>query len=265
MSEAPKTRRRTTGKGNQRRAANPPKPVKPARVSKSPAPSQIRAQIRKLQQQAVEAQQEFSYEQAIELFSEALERSRRHPGLIEAGGEYKMLSGRAACYRRIGNSEAASADYEAMVKHAKSAGDRPHEIEALNNLAQAAINRGNFGVAERKAKAALRVARALGDRKLEADSLVSLSEWKRAIGDPGDAVALLEKALDLYRQLDDRAGEANSLRRLGRLSVGLGETAKSHGYLIEALSLYRALGDLEGEGHSLNSLALGSSNHYHPS
>ena len=128
MSGAPNTRKQSTGKGNQRKATKPPKPVKPARDSRSPSPSQLRAQIRKLQQQAVEAQQEFAYEQAIALFSEALDRSSRHPGSSEPGVEYALLAGRAACYRRMGNSEAASADYQAMVKLAKTAGDRAHEI-----------------------------------------------------------------------------------------------------------------------------------------
>ncbi|MGH2620005.1 MAG: PAS domain S-box protein [Anaerolineales bacterium] len=262
MSKAPTTRRRTAGKGKAGKPTKPPTPVTAARESKAPAPTQFRAQIRKLQEQAVEAQQAYSYEQAIELFSEALERSSRHPGSIEPGVEYALLAGRAACYRRIGNSEAASNDFDSMARMAKREGHRAHEIESLNQLAQAVINRGDFKVAERKAKSALRLARSLADRKLEADSLISLSEWKRAVGDPGEAQALLEKAIGLYREFEDRAGEANSLRRLGRLSVGIGETAKAHGYLNEALPLYRALGDLEGEAHTLNSLALSSSNHY---
>src|SRR3990172_1424128 len=140
MSEARKTRKRTPGKGNQRMATKPPTPVKPSRDSKSPAPSQFRAKIRKLQQQALEAQREFSYDQAIELFNEALERSSQHPGLSEAGVEYGLLAGRAACYRRIGSSEAASADFDSMARLAKREGDLDREIEALNNLAQAVIN-----------------------------------------------------------------------------------------------------------------------------
>ena len=243
----------------------PPKASRPSRSATAPKPSakdKRRQELARLQRAGDKARAAFQYGEAIQHYDAALSLGGSNKRLLTPVHEFDLRAGRAGCYRRIGNSEAASADYEAMAKLARTAGDRPHEIEALNNLSQAVINRGDFGVAERKAKTALRLARALGDRKLEADGLISLSEWKRAVGEPGEAQALLEKALELFRQLDDRAGEASSLRRLGRLSIAIGEPARSHGYLNEALLLYRALGDLEGEGHSLNSLALGSSNHY---
>src|SRR3990172_7110054 len=219
----------------------PPKANRPSRSATAPKPSakdKRRQELARLQHAGDKARAAFEYTEANQHYDAALALGGSNKRLLTPAHEFDLRAGRAACYRRIGNSEAASADYEAMAKLAKTAGDRPHEIEALNSLAQAVINRGDFGVAERKAKTALRLARALGDRKLEADGLISLSEWKRAVGEPGEAQALLEKSLELFRQLDDRAGQASSLRRLGRLSIAIGEPARSHGYLNEALLLY---------------------------
>jgi PAS domain S-box-containing protein len=215
--------------------------------------------LARLQRAGDKARAAFEYEDALRHYDAALALGKTSRQLLNPAAELDLRDARAFCYRRLGRLETESAELKAMVALAKTAGDPPRQIKALNDFSQVATHLADFKAAERMAKSAFRLARELGNRKLEADSLMALGDALRTYRDPSRAQGYLEKALRIYRELDDRLGIASTLRRLGRITISLGDLPAAQDYLKEALGLARTVGDREGEAHVLNSLGLASS------
>src|SRR4030065_108996 len=106
----------------------PPKANRPSRsatAAKPPAKDKRRQELARLHMAGGEARAAFECGEAIQHCDAALALGGSSKRLLTPVHEFDLRAGRAGCYRRIGNSEAASADYEAMVKLTQTGGDGP--------------------------------------------------------------------------------------------------------------------------------------------
>lgn len=213
----------------------------------------VAAAIPTLKAQADRAREALDYQAAIALYTQAMVET---PAELDPIAEYGLLAARAACYRRLGNTEASLNDWQSMVKLAQQMDDVAREINALNELSQQALNRGDLKQSEQASRSALAKAEQLGNRGLIAASLMCLGDAIRFSGELAAAGDFLRKAMQIFTELDDRGGQANCLRRIGRVEAALGDTPGAIASLRKAAELARALGDRECEANAVNGLAI---------
>ena len=153
-----------------------------------------------------------------------------------------MGAGTMAWYR--GDMARASRCDEAALALAHEVGDRRAEALVLSNLANVAIEVGDYDQAIAYCEASLALARAAGDPPTTVLALHNLSifTWQR--GQPAKAKELMEEALALAREHGVSWEEASILIGIGFATMDLGDHQRAAALLHEGLALGHARGNL---------------------
>lgn len=243
-----------------------------------------------LRRAADRARQVYANEEAIHLYSEALElMPPDHPD------RFDLLSARASVYDVVACREEQLADVKEMLSLAQRAQEDARRCDALLALADVYIATELFRAREPVEKA-VAIARALGDPVREGHALrrlgyyalhrLDLTKSRQTLeqatkrfqeaGLPGEAAACLhmlsltlgtlgeheaalqavEKAVALSREAGDRRQEATGLRRIAIAYLKQYQYEQALPYAKSALALHRELGDRSEEVHGLNVLGL---------
>ena len=207
-----------------------------------------------LRHQAGEARRGLRWQEAIDLYTEALK---------EAGGEgdrahmeLDLRDARAECYRAQGDCAAELIDLRAVVTLADRLGEPDRVVSALCRIEAAAVVSGRMDEGMAAAEEGLARSRQLGDHRGETLSLNALCEAYSYQARTAEAIACGQVAVALARELDDAALLAWSLARLAgaeRYSSAAGEANR---IALEALDHARRSGDREAEAAALNNVAI---------
>jgi tetratricopeptide (TPR) repeat protein len=207
--------------------------------------------VEELYQKGADAQANYDYSIAIEMYSQALEKES-----VESELAYSILDQRAECYDLMGEFKKALSDLDRMVEIA----------QALGNLAmQTAIAYRQGSTAARLGDSAKVSEIAEAMRKLEdkSDDMAVKAAIKLAVGyehwvleENIKAQENFEQALRMCRAAGDREGEANTLAALGAVLRDSGHQSLPSQYALDALGIWRSLGNRRREARSLNAWSL---------
>lgn len=143
------------------------------------------------------------------------------------------------------------AQYQADLKRARDANDRPAEAEALHSLGAAYKATGQAPKALEYETNALAIYRELKDRRGEASTISAIGEAYGAIGQPKTALEFLNQALPINRDIGDQSGESHVLTEMGQIYNDTGEPKKALDLSNRALQLSREVHDSSEEANAL--------------
>ncbi|MBN1993056.1 MAG: tetratricopeptide repeat protein [Anaerolineae bacterium] len=201
---------------------------------------------------------------------------------------------RAAYERAASRFVQATTEAEAGLQTARQAGNPVLEGESLEQMAQIAINRGDFKAAREHLQAAqnifakaecqhgqarclnalgtvhrqlydyaqaedyyqraLTINRAVSHWPGQAVCLSNLGAWYQETGDYAGAKTLGQQALEINRLIGYRRGEAICLHRLALIYKALGHYQTAQTYLQQAMTIRRQIEDNQGEAEDLRAV-----------
>ena len=131
---------------------------------------------------------------------------------------------------------------ERAVEHARAAGDRALEAEALGNLAGLLWSTGALDEATAAHESCLSIAREIADLTTEANAMgtIGLIRWSQ--GRAEDALSHHQRHLELAQQIDDLSGQANATINIGLALASLGRAAEACDVYARAIAICRAAG-----------------------
>ena len=162
--------------------------------------------------------------------------------LASAASYANSLNTRGVAERLLGSLEAATDDLEEALAFAGRAGNRMIHSYALNNLAEVAVDGGEWELAEARFARARAEKEALRDTFSLAYTLRSWSRLKRLRGDAEAALDLARRAGELIDPYPDPDEQALFDLALGAALLALGQNADAEAPL-EAASLQAAASD----------------------
>jgi DNA-binding CsgD family transcriptional regulator/tetratricopeptide (TPR) repeat protein len=186
----------------------------------------------------------------VEHASRALEAAER---LAASLSDLYRLRGWA--YETLGDMELARADYEAALRLARAAGDKPGEWQALLDLGLLWAER-DYAQAGDLYRHALELARTLGDPVMLAYSLNRLGNWHANVEQPDEALRHHHEALAIFQASGDSNGLAETFDLLGMASFLSGDLSHCAQYYEQAISVFRALDQRQGLASTLATLAV---------
>ncbi len=199
------------------------------------------------------AAQRYAHEEAVTLYTQALELAAR---LAPDVATWAGLHGkRGLAYETLGRFERARADYEAALQAGQTASERRVAWRALLDLARLWGSR-DYGESRGLLDQALDLARGMGDPALYAESLNWVGNWHLNADDLPRAIEYHRQALTVAEQLGDSRETASTLDLLGLASMIRGEFAASVEYYDRAIALWRRLDDPPGLAASLTGRGL---------
>jgi len=208
---------------------------------------------------AERAQAGYHHEEAIAIYTEALEIAPLGDDAAAVTQRYELLFGRGHCYEWKGKAPLAMADFETavqlMVTMPSNDEALARQADALNRLAN--LTTGQIGTveAEKLAEQALTLARQVADTRCEAASLDILAGVQIFKGGSiSESVELYQQALNLFRQIGDEAGEALVLYRLAFAQAGRDSSQANIDLVRQAVALARQIGNREIEARALSVL-----------
>lgn len=156
--------------------------------------------------------------------------------------------------KRLGENEAALADFQAARAEYQRMGDRSAAAGA--RVAEAFVYQSQGQTAEsiQAYKEVIPIFRAVGDRIREAKAL---NNYAAVIGetDLAKTTSLLERSLAIKREIEDLQGMATTLVNIGNLLETQGETRTARQRLEEAIGISRRLEDAHGVALALRGLS----------
>jgi DNA-binding SARP family transcriptional activator/tetratricopeptide (TPR) repeat protein len=123
----------------------------------------------------------------------------------------------------------------------RSAGHRPGEAIALNNMGWSLARQGRHGEALRLTREALDLHEQAGDRQGQAGAWDTLGYIHHGRADHGAAIDCYARAADFYRQIHDGYNEGETLIRLGDACHSAGDYRSARRAWWHALRLHEAL------------------------
>jgi predicted ATPase len=121
------------------------------------------------------------------------------------------------------------------------------------NMARAT---GDFALSKDLARRGLALQRQAEDPPAIAAALNALAAALSELGEFDEAASLHQEGLALRRELGDRRGVATTLVNLGFIGLGQGRFADTQRYSREALAIFREIGYPMGEAVALNNLGV---------
>ncbi|MGB3714662.1 MAG: GAF domain-containing protein, partial [Candidatus Promineifilaceae bacterium] len=216
--------------------------------------------LARLQAAAERAQAGFHHEEAIALYTEAMEITHLDDDPAALTQRYELLFGRGQCYEWIGKVQSAMADFEASADLTEAMppdrGNLALKANALNWLAGLALVQVGVSEAGELAEQALKLARQAGDHRREGKSLDILGSVHDSKGLYSQSEDLRRQALELYRQAGDQRGVATLLYRLAFAGLRRGASQTHIDLGRQSLTLARQIGDRAIEARALNVLGI---------
>ncbi|MFL7807097.1 MAG: tetratricopeptide repeat protein, partial [Anaerolineae bacterium] len=189
---------------------------------------------------AESAARRYAYEEAIRLYTRALQLSQR--ASFDAATLADLHHRRGLIYRTVGEFEHARADLERAVEAGRAAGEQRTEWRALLALGRLWRVR-DYGESRAFIDQALELANRIGDPAVLAESLNGLGNWHLNREDLSAAIVYHQQALAIVEQVGDRGEIASTLDLLGLATALRGDPAASVRYYDRAISLFRELED----------------------
>jgi len=218
-------------------------------------------ELSKLQAAAERAKAGYHHEEAVALYSHALELKEAN-GLADPELEYALRDGRAQSNTMLADMEAALADHQIMVNLADSQlGDMPRLIEALIKRSESVHRLGDIEQRHTDLDRALSLARELGDLGLQVDALIELIDHKIEASAFDEAREQLDEAIRLSRELGDPIREAHTLRVDTFFHRMTGRPQAFVEKYEELLTAYRVTGDRYWEGRGLIAVGANSADY----
>jgi DNA-binding SARP family transcriptional activator len=189
---------------------------------------------------AENAQRVYANDEAYTHYTRAIEVAERVS--LDAVSLAKLHRGRGLACERLGEFKEARADHEAILRHARPAGERRAEWRALLDLGKLWASR-DYDVARDYFERALELARQMDNLAVLAHSLNWMGNWHANAEDPLKAIEYQEAALEIVEELGDRRDLANTLDLLGLAHLLGGDLTASIRTYDRAIALSRELDD----------------------
>jgi DNA-binding winged helix-turn-helix (wHTH) protein/tetratricopeptide (TPR) repeat protein len=192
------------------------------------------------------------FRRARDSAARAIERAQaRGATLLAAAGRFS----RGYAFKRMGQDEAALADFRAAYDLYQRMGDRGAAAAAL--VAEAFIFQtdGKTAEARQAYEQAIPVFREIGDRSREAKALNNFASVLNEEGDMAGIAPLLERSLAIKKEIGDLQGTATTLTNLGNLLAGNGDLRGARARLDEAIGISRKIEDAHGTALALRGLS----------
>jgi GAF domain-containing protein/CheY-like chemotaxis protein/tetratricopeptide (TPR) repeat protein len=206
-----------------------------------------------LKQAAERAQHAARHEEAVELFSQALEYS----GLLPSE-QQELLFSRAHSNSMQGELERSETDLRAALQLAETGGDHRGQVQALKHLVEIYCVSGHSHEAEQLSNQALAVAAKTSDEWVSATAHNTKSLYYYFSGSSQEALEQEQLALEIFTRLGDRRGEVESLRGVATAMSQVSGPEQPVEYIKRGLVIAREIHDRREEAMLLNNLSLSS-------
>ena len=170
-------------------------------------------------------------------------------------GEIEVLNQIGAIHRKRGRAVFAVALYGRALALARESGDRRGEAQAWNNLGAAHHQLGQHQVALQDLQQARRIWEELDNRDELANTLYAIGVLQYDGVELGAALESFRRALDLRRELHQESGQALLLNGIATIHREQGEGDKALEMYRQALSLSRVTKDRSDEANVLQNMA----------
>jgi len=137
---------------------------------------------------------------------------------------------------------------------ARSLHDLPGMAHALNILGNAAFYHGDYAVAQQRHQESLAIRRGTDDRRGIAISLNNLANATWELGRHEEAMGFYEASMEMHTELGYRYGMANTGVNLADAARILGDYAQARRHLGASLAIFREMGERQGIAHALHML-----------
>jgi len=205
---------------------------------------------------AARAARRYAHEEAISLYTQALELAARvAPDVAKLASLHCQ---RGLAYETLGRFEQTRADYETARQAGQTAGERRVEWRALLNLTRLWGSR-DYGESRGFIDRSLDLARHMGDPAVYAESLNWVGNWHTNADNLPVAIEYHRQALAVVEQAGDPRETASTLDQLGLASMIRGEFAASVEYYDRAIALWQRMDDQTGLAASLTGRGLACS------
>jgi predicted ATPase/DNA-binding winged helix-turn-helix (wHTH) protein len=183
-------------------------------------------------------------------------RARLEAVLRLSGNNFPMERARIATFVGAMASaqldNAAAEQFLSMGLHLyEELGHEPGIAAALNALAIAARDRGDYAIAQERFERSLACWQLLSDQLAIARCLHNLANVVKVRGDYERAIWALQEASDIFDQLGDRSGAAWSINQLGDVECASGNLSRARQCYERALAAFREAHDPWGAARSL--------------
>jgi tetratricopeptide (TPR) repeat protein len=202
-----------------------------------------------------QAQSEFDYPQAIDLFSEALFSD------IQPRMAYEILDQRAECHDLMGQFKEELEDLDQMVSIAQELGDAHMQTDIVFRQLFTAARMGASGKIHQIAESTKKVGENSDEISISAAVSLAIGYNHWILEEKTEAQENFEQALLKYRAAGDRENEANTLAALGSVVLDAGNQELSGKYSRDALEIWRSLGNRKREASSINAWSLTTSDY----
>ncbi len=230
--------------------------VAPARSNaQNPVPKPS-PEVQALLDKANQARAASRSEEALRLYTEALEKSRT---LHDTAGEASTLFSIGSVYHVTGQPQKALESYQQALPLFRQAGDKAGEASTLTNIGLVFRATGQPQKALELLQQTVPLRRQTGDKVGEANALNNIGNVYLATGQPQQALDFFEQALPVFRQTGYKLGEANTLHNIGLVYRATGQPQKALEFFEQALPLYKQVRNTGGEASTLS----GIGNAYH--
>ena len=172
------------------------------------------------------------------------------PSLVRA----QALHGAGLIAETLGQLDKAIPAYEEALAIRETLGDREGAARTLNNLANCALDTGDYAQAISLHERSLEHCRALDNRQGVGRSLAGLATVALQQSRLDDAEALFNEALPLLREVNDLYSVAIIIANLGVLAVNTGDFQRAREAAEEAQQIWRVLGDPIGIANAVGNL-----------
>jgi signal transduction histidine kinase/CheY-like chemotaxis protein/tetratricopeptide (TPR) repeat protein len=204
-----------------------------------------------LKQAAERAQHAARHEEAVKLFSQALEL----PGLLPSERQEQLLS-RAHSYSMQGELERSETDLRVALELAEAGGDHRGQVKALKQLVEIYCVSGRNLEAEQRSDHALALAAQTSDEWVSATAHNAKSLYYYFSGSSQAALEHDQTALEIFTRLGDRRGEVESLRGVATAMSQVTGPEQPVEFIKRGLVIAREIHDRREEAMLLNNLSL---------
>jgi class 3 adenylate cyclase/tetratricopeptide (TPR) repeat protein len=193
---------------------------------------------------AESARDGYANREAIASYALALRMAER--ANCDVAERVLLLEGRGGVHQRIGDFEAARADFEAALVLAEQADDDAARVRLLGALGMLWSGHKDYQQGIEWTTRAVALADETGNSRARADASVQLAIQCLNVTRLDDGRRALEDAVSLYRDLDDAHGQARALDILGLFACLDGRLDDGNALLLDARDRLLALGDRGG-------------------